>query len=72
MKVGHWAGRALLAAVFIHAGLCTLQDPGPRVQAARRLLARLRKKVPVLPGDETLVRANAVVHVAAACCSPSG
>lgn len=58
------AGRALVALVFIDGGLRTLRDPGPRVQAAGPLLARLRKHLPFLPGDEFLVRANATVHLA--------
>jgi putative oxidoreductase len=60
-----FAGRALVAGVFVHGGWCTLRDPGPRVEAAAPLLARLRKHLPFLPGDETLVRANATVHVGA-------
>jgi putative oxidoreductase len=59
------AGRAAIAAVFIHGGGCTLQDLEPRVQAAAPLLGRLRKRLRFLPGDKALVRATATVHVAA-------
>jgi putative oxidoreductase len=57
--------RILLAGMFVHGGYATLLDPHPRAEAAAPLLARIRAHVPSLPGDECLVRANAVVHVAA-------
>lgn len=59
------AGRALLAGVFVHGGWCTLREPAPRVHAAGPLLARLRKRVPGLPSDQAVVKANAAVHVTA-------
>jgi putative oxidoreductase len=65
MTAAQLTGRALVAGVFVHSGWCTLRDPGSRVEAAGPLLARLRKHLPFLPGDETLVRANAMVHVGA-------
>ncbi len=65
MRATQCAGRALLAGVFIHGGLSTLLEPDPRVEAAGPLLAWLRKRLPVLPGDQALVRANAGVHLAA-------
>ena len=58
-------GRLLLAAVFIAGGWRTLTAPGPRVKAAAPLLARARGRLPWLPSDEALVRANAAVHVGA-------
>ena len=51
--------------MFVHGGYATLAEPGPRIEAAAPLLARIRARVPRLPGDERLVRANASVQVAA-------
>jgi len=65
MPAARWAARALVAAVFIHGGWCTLTCPGPREQAAAPLLARARRHLPALPPDQALVGANAAVHVAA-------
>jgi putative oxidoreductase len=67
-----WAARALVAGVFIHGGWATLRDPAPRAEAAGPLLARLRAAVPALPGDGTLVRANAAVHLGAGLLLASG
>jgi putative oxidoreductase len=63
MSLARSAGRALLGAVFIHGGWCTLRDPEPRVRAAASLLARWR--VLMLPSDKAVVRLNAAVHVGA-------
>jgi putative oxidoreductase len=61
-----WAlGRALLASVFVHGGAATLIDPAPRAEAAADLLAVLRKIVPWMPADLTVVRLNAATQVAA-------
>lgn len=57
------AGRALLAAVFVHGGWCTLRDPGPRIDTAAPLLGRARVLLPRLPADRHLVRINAAVHL---------
>lgn len=65
MTTARWAGRAMLAAVFVHGGWSTLADTGPREQAAGRLLGRARIAAPWLPADRDLVRLNAVVHVTA-------
>jgi putative oxidoreductase len=51
--------------MFVHGGYATLTEPAPRVAAAAPLLARMRKRVPHLPGDEHLVRANAAVQLTA-------
>jgi putative oxidoreductase len=59
------AARVLVAGVFIHGGWATLRSPEPRVQDAGPLLARFRAAMPVLPGDGTLVRSNAAVHLGA-------
>ena len=64
MAAGQAAGEVALGAMFAHAGWCTLREPGPRVQAAAPLLARLRRIAPFLPGDQALVKANAAVHAA--------
>jgi uncharacterized membrane protein YphA (DoxX/SURF4 family) len=61
----HVAARALVAAVFVHGGAATLRDPRPRASAAADFLARIRRAVPVLPGDITLVQVNAVAQVGA-------
>ena len=65
MPPARWAARALVAAVFIHGGWCTLTDPESREQAAAPLLARVRARLPALPSDQALVRTNAAVHVGA-------
>ena len=58
-------GRALIASAFVHGGTATLNDPGPRAEAAADFLARLRDTLPWLPADLTLVRLNAATQVAA-------
>lgn len=64
-RVTRTLGRTLVALVFIHGGAATLNDPAPRAEAASGLLARLRRALPWLPTDKTLVQANAATHVAA-------
>ena len=60
------AAGALVSGIFIYGGRETLKAPGPRTLAAADFLARARKTVPWLPGDDAaLVRANAAAQVGA-------
>jgi putative oxidoreductase len=65
MRVMAAIGRALLGWLFVHAGLRVLRKPGPAASASAAALALMRKHVPCLPCDTTVVRANAAVHVLA-------
>jgi putative oxidoreductase len=65
MRVLAAVSRALLGWLFVHAGFRVLRKPGPAAAASAPTLALMRKHIPGLPGDITVVRANATVHVLA-------
>jgi uncharacterized membrane protein YphA (DoxX/SURF4 family) len=56
--------RSMLASLFVTAGVDTLRKPGPRAEAAKPVIDRLRGIVPQLPADDTaVVRLDGAVHV---------
>ena len=56
----------MLASLFIMAGVDVLKNMEPRVQAVEEFLVKMRSYAPFLPKDDaTLVKANAIVHIAA-------
>jgi putative oxidoreductase len=58
------AARGMLASTFITGGVSSLRDPGPRAEAAKPVIDRLRGVVPQLPpDDETVVRIDSALHV---------
>jgi putative oxidoreductase len=65
MTAGQAAARAMIAAVFIHGGAATWNDPAPRARAASPLLRAVRRAAPFLPSDTSLVQVNAAVQIAA-------
>jgi putative oxidoreductase len=65
MRMMAAVSRTLLGWLFLHAGLRVLRTPGPAAAASAPALALMRGHIPGLPGDVTVVRANAAVHVLA-------
>jgi uncharacterized membrane protein YphA (DoxX/SURF4 family) len=59
------AARILSGSTYVLLGFDALRTPGGRVDLAGPVLATVRKAVPLPASDELLVRANAVVMVAA-------
>jgi putative oxidoreductase len=57
--------RFLTGSTYVLLGFDALRAPGGRVDLAAPVLASMRKVVPLPDDDEQLVRANAVVQVAA-------
>ena len=57
--------RPLLAAIFITGGIDVLRNPGPRVQRAEPVTAKLTGTLPLPDDTETLVKANALTHIVA-------
>ena len=55
----------MIGVTFARLGYDAFAAPGGRVATAAPLLAKLRKAVPPLPDDETLVRVNGGVQAAA-------
>jgi putative oxidoreductase len=66
MTAPHPLARAALAWVFVFSGQDVLRHPQKPAKTAGPLLATLRHSAPLsLPDDETIVRANAALQVAA-------
>src|SRR5947209_18249618 len=57
--------RPLMAGIFISGGIDVLRNPGPRVQRAEPVTAKLAEALPLPDDTETLVRLNAAVHIVA-------
>lgn len=60
-----YAGRAVIGGTVAWLGLGAVQNPGPRPEAAKPVLDKIREVVPVPFDDETAVRINGGVQVAA-------
>ena len=65
MRIMAAVSRILLGWLFVHAGLRVLHNPGPAAAVSAASLALVRQRVSVVPGDVTVVQANAAVHVIA-------
>jgi uncharacterized membrane protein YphA (DoxX/SURF4 family) len=66
MTLVRLVARPMLSWVFVSGGIDVLSNPEPRAEIAGPLLDKVRAAFPFLPDDRvTLVRANALVQVAA-------
>lgn len=73
MRAVRAAGRAALAWVFLRAGVDVVANPSRPAATAGPFLERLRAALPVpLPGDATVVRANAAAQIAGAALFATG
>ena len=67
MKLVDRLGRLALSAMFLQLSGPVARNPGKQAATAGRLLAGARSRLPVpVPGDELVVRLNAVAQVGAA------
>lgn len=65
MTVVRRLARPLLSAVFVQSGIDQLRHPGPRVEAARPVAAKLSGPLHLPRDPETLVRVNGAVMTGA-------